>query len=659
MKDNKQLLTESYRMQRDGWVTLSGKWEGIDGLGKALLEELSVESGNAQGQKQAADVIFRPMAAGAEALVREVLERAYVENEEGYVIDIDDTITVYADTERAKLYAVMALRDAWEDGLKKAVTYSYPVVSHRSVRVYLPAKKNLPYFKTFIDLMAHLGYNSILLEIGGALEYKRHPEINETWAAYCQSMKEFNMKPYRAARGYYRTKNSIHTFNGEGDIYTQEEMKQLAAYCAERYIEVIPEVPSLSHSEYFLISHPELRECDDEPYASTACPSNENLYKLVFDLYDEVIEVFHPKTLHIGHDEWWVMCVCDKCRNKDAAKLFAENVQKCYDYLKARGIRTMMWADKLVRFNEKTGEVQGGGEKHVYNVKTDQTIEVMGKEYPLYARHWFKHSQEAMEKGFHQVIHDTADCMHMLPQDIICLNWYWATEPRILDDYLLNNRIMVYGNSYMAGMMNWKERFAAGAKGISVSNWVDSSEAGMQRWNTVFDLGYGAIICWNHERKEQDHARNLKDTFAGLYRYRNRETLKGSHIEVLHTAVQTWENGEKYYEDLPYADEADMTMGAYVVRYEDGSCDTFPVLYSLNIGTRDALTERWADVRAWQYKVDKHLTTVASVCDFEKREDGIWYRAVFPTKGNAVSCEYVPKAGLEKYVAVAEVKIME
>ena len=649
MKNRKRALTESYRLNREGRVALSGIFEGIEGYGKALLEALCTEEVQASEELSAADIQFLPMEAGAEGLVRQVLKKEYVANEEGYVIDIDDTIKVYADTESAKLYAIMALRDLWEDGLDKAVIYGYPAVPYRSARVFLPSRKNMPYFRSFIDLLVNLGYNSLLLEIGGEMEYKKHPEINETWAAYCESMKEFNNKPYVASGVYCRTKNSVHTFNGEGDVYTQEELQELAVYCTQRGIEIIPEVPSLSPSESFLISHPELRECEDEPFASTACPCKEGLYNLVFDLYDEVIEVFHPKTLHIGHDEWWVMCVCDRCKNRDAAELFAYNVQRCYDYLKEKGIRTMMWADKLVRFYEKTGEEQGGAAKHVYHVKKDKTIEVLGEQYPLYARHWFAASEEAKETGFHQVIHDTAECMQMLPKDIICLNWYWATEPRILDDYLANDRIMNKPNSYMAG----------GAQGVSISNWIDSSEAGMQRWNTIFDLGYGAVICWNHDRREKDHAKNLRDTFDGLYRFRNRDILRGKHLEVVHTAVKAWEIGEAYYDDLPYAEEDKMTMGEYHVLYEDGSSDVFPIRYTLNIGTRDALTERWADARSWQYIVDKHLTTVAGVCNYEQREDGIWYRAVFPVKSEVKSVTYVPRTGLAEYVAVARMQIIE
>lgn len=304
------MLTDSYWKEQEGKVTLSGKSEGITGLGAELLKKA--------GKGTGADVVFLPTDAKAEELVKDCFDVEHSHNPEGYVIDIDDTITVYADTDGAKLFAVHAILGHNEDGIQKGIRYSYPMVEHRSARVYMPPKKDLDYFKRFVDMLSYLGYNALILEIGGAMEWKRHPEINETWKQYCASINEFNNKCYHGSRVYYRVKNSIHTFNGEGDIYSQEEMKALVAYCRERGIDVIPEIASLTHSEYFLISHPELRECDDEPYASTACPSNPALYDLVFDLYDEAIEVFEPSIIHIGHDEWWVMCVCDRCKDKEA-----------------------------------------------------------------------------------------------------------------------------------------------------------------------------------------------------------------------------------------------------------------------------------------------------------------------------------------------------
>lgn len=658
MQKFKRSLTESYRKEKSGVVGLSGKWEGIDGVGKTLLIDFHTRIATKSEVITLADIVFKDIDTAAIEMAQRELGIEFVENEEGYIIDIDDTITVYADTERAKLYAVHTILDAYEGCLKKAVVYHYPIVSYRSARVYLPAKKELTYFKKFIDMLCFMGYNAIVLEIGGAMEYKRHPEINETWAAYCKSMQEFNEKPLKASKVYYRTKNAVHTYNGGGDIYTQQEMRELASYCAERFIEIIPEVPSLTHSEYFLISHPELRECQDEPFASTACPSNEGLYSLVFDLYDEVIDVFTPKTLHIGHDEWWVMCVCDQCKDKNAARLFADNVLRSYNYLKERGIRTMMWAEKLIRYKDKNGEPHGAAEKHIYNVKTDETMEVMGQQWPVYKRYWYQAPEEAMEKGFHQVIYDMGDCLHMLPEDIIYVNWCWSLDERVVDDFLLNGKHMVYGNFRPSGVADFRMRVEAGAKGYSVSNWFDSSEAGLQRYRVLFELGYGASICWGHNRPENDYVGHVHTVLDALYRFRNRDTLRGSYVEVLHTATKEWENGERYYNALPYADEPDMTMGEYRVTYEDGSCEAFPVLYTINIATKTAVMERTISERAWNYQGDKHLEAIASVCGVEEREGSLWYKTVFPIKAKVTFCEYVPKAGLEEYVEIAEINIV-
>lgn len=653
MKEQKSLV-EGYKRKKNGSVCLSGRWNAVDEVAETWLTEFC----DIYGKDGEADIIFSSVTEKAVKLVQENFALSYEKNAEAYIIDIGETITIWADTKRAQQYAVCFLLSQYNGSFAKGIYYNFPRVGHRSVRIYLPPKKDLPFFKKFIDMLVYFGYNAILLEIGGAMEYKRHPEINETWRVYCKSMMEEDDKPYRANKTYYRVKNSVHTFNAGGDIYSQDEMRELLSYCEKRYIEVIPEVPSLSHSEYILISHPELRECDDEPYASTACPSNPDLNKLVADLYDEVIEVFRPSVLHIGHDEWWSMCVCDKCRERSATELYVENVLWSYNYLKERGIQTMMWADKLVRAVEKTGEVQGAGEKHLYNVKTEETIEVMGKKYPLFHHYWFHAPEEAKKNGFHQIIHDMGDCADMLPDDIWYLNWTWECVPYILDDFIRRKRKVIYGNCTCSEMPNSKQRFAAGVEGFSVSDWLCTTEEGLQRWNTMYDLGYGAALCWGHTREEWMHEQNTEDVFREMYCFRNHETLQKSHIEVKHTIVKPWEQGEQYYEKIPYANKEKMTLGNYVINYADGRTEKVPVWYALNIGRKDAIKERWESPRGWRYVVDKHLTTTASVCDIEKREDGIWYKTVFPTNGKVVSCVYVPNAGLEEYVEVDKIMIV-
>ena len=60
----------------------------------------------------------------------------------------------------------------------------------------------------------------------------------------------------------------------------------------------------------------------------------------MFDVYDEYIEVMQPKMIHIGHDEWRMpLDVCPHCAGKNYFDLFAEDVNKIYDYMAGKGIK--------------------------------------------------------------------------------------------------------------------------------------------------------------------------------------------------------------------------------------------------------------------------------------------------------------------------------
>ena len=72
------------------------------------------------------------------------------------------------------------------------------------------------------------------------------------------------------------------------------------------------------------------------------CPSNPDVYPLVFDLFTEVIEVFKPKRyFHIGHDEFTFVAFgqCERCKGTPTEKLFAAEVKKLHDWLGGSGPR--------------------------------------------------------------------------------------------------------------------------------------------------------------------------------------------------------------------------------------------------------------------------------------------------------------------------------
>lgn len=72
-------------------------------------------------------------------------------------------------------------------------------------------------------------------------------------------------------------------------------------------------------------------------------------------MLDEVIEVFNPEIINIGHDEYYSINICDRCRKRLMTnyEILAEDLTKIHGYLAAKGVKTMIWCDKLM--NVETG----------------------------------------------------------------------------------------------------------------------------------------------------------------------------------------------------------------------------------------------------------------------------------------------------------------
>ena len=109
-------------------------------------------------------------------------------------------------------------------------------------------------------------------------------------------------------------RNSISkTYDGtpHGGYYTQEEIKDIVKYAAERYIEVVPEIDMPGHMVAALASYPELG-CRDEKFEvrtrwgiskDVLCVGKETSFEFIEGVLSEVISLFPSKYIHIGGDE--------------------------------------------------------------------------------------------------------------------------------------------------------------------------------------------------------------------------------------------------------------------------------------------------------------------------------------------------------------------
>lgn len=526
----------------------------------------------------------------------EVFGVEYSGVEDSYIVDTSsEVIKVYSDTMSGLMAGANTIlaQSYYNDSLiPKGLIYNIPRCPFRGLKVYMPAPNDLESFYKTVDMLAYFRYNKIIIEVGGAMEYKSHPEINESWIEFC---KEMNKYPDRANeiqnKTYPWAKNSIHFENGGGLWLKQDVVRGLIKYCEDRGFEVIPEMPTLSHADYLLMAHRDLAERQDDAWPDVYCPSNPASYELVFDLFEEVIDVFKPKIMHIGHDEYYSIGICDKCKGKPAENIYADDIIKLHDFLAERGIRTMLWSEKLIDAISQSGKHYGGSELRVRH--KDGSVEIVRPA--------------------------TFKAIDLIPKDIIAHHWYYSIQEYFDDEYLKRGIEMVYGNFVPYAFLDWNRRLKAGAKGGAPSHWSSLEEDTLQRNHVLLSLVYGIQLFWNEQYDDAKYPEYIRECFEELFLYKNRETMKKPHFEITHTT--TILRKYVYISSLPMQLDMD-TVGKYVVRYDDGTTLDIPIIYGLNITNKNRnwdrsyygeVSEVFDVAESDAYKIDSLLTEVVYV----------------------------------------------
>jgi len=353
--------------------------------------------------------------------------------------------------------------------------HDWPFKEMRGVHVYMPARENIPFFKRLLDFLAALRYNTIFIEVAGGMRYDRHPEINEAWEEFVVTARSFDGGPQSLQCSQPFPKESTHTELGGGSYLEKSEVREIIAYANALHIEVLPEVPTLSHAYYLVCAHPEIAERDDDPYPDTYCPSNPASYELLFDVMEEVIEVFQPRIVHIGHDEVYSYGLCPRCTNKSGAELIASDINTIHDYLAEKAIRTAMWGDKLMSI-VVGGRNQGGRERRVKGGG------------------WFDSDNE-------YVMPETYQAVDSVPNDILILDWYWSLEAQseqYFGNYGFEDIFGNFGQNFgPAAFKNWDRRGdAKNVLGAEVSTWCDVSEFALARNACIFNFLVSAEMLW-------------------------------------------------------------------------------------------------------------------------------------------------------------------
>ena len=285
------------------------------------------------------------------------------EYDEGYTLKCENKrVYINAKTENGLFYGLQTLKQMLlqkEGKLPYTEILDYPRFSYRGFmldcgRYFYPVED----VKKIVDLMALHKLNVLHWHLtedqGWRVEIKKYPLLTEKGSM--RSHTNFNHKAH-------------------GGYYTQEEIKDIVAYCHERKIKVIPEYDIPGHSVAAISCYPYLSCLDRDLEVAThwgvkhdiLCAGKETTYQFVYDVIDELIELFPDKIIHIGGDEAvkmrWKNCPhCQKAikdnnlRDEDHLQMFF--MAKVNDYLKEKGYSSMMWNyDKIENADTLTPDI--------------------------------------------------------------------------------------------------------------------------------------------------------------------------------------------------------------------------------------------------------------------------------------------------------------
>jgi hexosaminidase len=223
--------------------------------------------------------------------------------------------------------------------------------------------------KNIFDVMASLKFNTFHWHLtddqGWRIEIKKYPRLIEVGS---------KRKGTKLAKSKIFINSSVDSKETDGipvvGFYSQEDIKEIIDYAAERYIRIIPEIDLPGHTMALLASYPEL-SCTGGPfevgtqfgiYRDVLCVGKESVFKVLEDVLREVIDLFPSKFIHIGGDEAprtrWKKCpncqarmVKEKIEDINGLQTYFTN--RISEFLIAEGKEVVSWNETIDKFLNK------------------------------------------------------------------------------------------------------------------------------------------------------------------------------------------------------------------------------------------------------------------------------------------------------------------
>ena len=174
-------------------------------------------------------------------------------------------------------------------------------------------------------------------------------------------------RPGAAIDGSVRKSSDFGSLDEKGEYggyYITNQMKEIVEYCAERFITVVPEFDMPGHCSAILHAYPDIG-CTEKAvevkshqgiFEDILCAGKDKTFEIVFDILEDLLEVFPSEYIHIGGDEApktrWKNCPDCQKRIKEVGLKNEEELQGWFtneivDFLARKGRKAIVWNESL------------------------------------------------------------------------------------------------------------------------------------------------------------------------------------------------------------------------------------------------------------------------------------------------------------------------
>ncbi|HEY0354990.1 MAG TPA: beta-N-acetylhexosaminidase, partial [Flavisolibacter sp.] len=359
-----------------------------------------------------------------------------------------DGVTIEGDTHAATFYGMQTLIQLLPANYKPQTTnhkltipilaiQDEPRFSYRGMHLDV-ARHFFPvsFLKKYIDYLALHKLNYFHWHLtddqGWRIEIKKYPELQSVAA-------------WRNGTIVGRYPGIANDNKRYGGYYTQEEVKEVVSYAADRYITVIPEIEMPGHASAAIAAYPWLScfpgENTNIPthpselskqqqaegrakqvqetwgvFEDVFCAGSDSTFIFLQDVIDEVLPLFPSPYIHIGGDECpkanWKKCPDCQARMKahnlkDEHELQSYFVQRMEKYVNSKG-RTIIGWDEILEGGLAPNAVvmswrgEAGG---IEAARQDHYV-IMTPQKPVYFDHTQTKNEDSVVIGGYNPIED-------------------------------------------------------------------------------------------------------------------------------------------------------------------------------------------------------------------------------------------------------------